>query len=257
MASITATVFTITFQGALGGQPIPTIVATNLTLAPVAAAVSAAITTAVSFADGTTINGGIVNLGSASALGTGGIVINGGTLETSVAGGLSISAIRSRLNNSVLSMAGSNSITFSGAATFGGLNNSVAVNGTGNLIFTGEAIGSGGLTKSGSGTMILAGAGTFLGLTVVNAGILNVQNATALGTLTLGTIVNSGATLAVQGGINSAEVIAVSGTGVGGNGDDSTVRRRPASSRPATIRSPARSRWSATQRSVSTPAFCP
>ena len=77
------------------------------------------------------------------------------------------------------------------------------------------------LTKTDSGTVTLGGtsANTYTGTTTVNAGVMNIQNNTALGTATLGTTVNAGAALEVQGGLTAvAENITLNGTGVGGNG---------------------------------------
>jgi fibronectin-binding autotransporter adhesin len=76
---------------------------------------------------------------------------------------------------------------------------------------------SGPLTKSGTGTWTLTGADTFTGATTISAGILNIQNATALGTTASGTTISSGATLQLQGGITvGAEALTISGTGASG-----------------------------------------
>lgn len=71
------------------------------------------------------------------------------------------------------------------------------------------------------GTVVLAGADTFEGYTMVTAGFLALDNATALGGAPLnggrGTTVDSGATLQLEGGITYAiEPLALNGTGVGG-----------------------------------------
>src|SRR6202035_5510630 len=57
----------------------------------------------------------------------------------------------------------------------------------------------------------------FTGTTTINAGILNIQNATALGTVASGTAISSGATLQLQGGITvGAEALTINGTGASG-----------------------------------------
>ncbi len=78
--------------------------------------------------------------------------------------------------------------------------------------------GAGTVTKSGAGTLVLSGANTFTGTTTINAGVVNIQNATALGTTAAGTTVASGARLELQGGIAvGAEALTINGSG-GGSG---------------------------------------
>ena len=83
--------------------------------------------------------------------------------------------------------------------------------------------GTGGLTKAGaaSDTLLLSGINTYTGLTTVSAGTLQLGDYRALGGATAGTVIESGATLDLNGVYtagNSNEPISVSGTGVGGNG---------------------------------------
>src|SRR5260370_8686716 len=73
---------------------------------------------------------------------------------------------------------------------------------------------SGTLTKSGTGPWTLTGADTFTGATTISAGILNIQNATGLGTTVSGTTISTGPTLQLQGGITvGAEALTITGTG--------------------------------------------
>ena len=79
--------------------------------------------------------------------------------------------------------------------------------------------GANGFSKNGTGTMVLSGANSYTGATTVSAGVLNIQNASALGTTAAGTTVASGAALEIQNNITvGAEALSLAGTGVGSNG---------------------------------------
>lgn len=61
------------------------------------------------------------------------------------------------------------------------------------------SVGNGGLIKAGAGTLELGGANSYTGATTINAGTLLISNNSALGTTDGNTVVNSGATLALNG----------------------------------------------------------
>ena len=96
---------------------------------------------------GTTVNSGIVALGTSSSLGTGPVAFNGGIIRT------------------LGSIAPGNNMGFEGA---GGTFDTGAFSPT----FSGSITGAGGLTKIGAGTMILAGSGSWTGGTTVSQGYL-------------------------------------------------------------------------------------
>ena len=105
---------------------------------------------------------------------------------------------------------GTVSVTNNGALTF---NRSNAAS------FSNDITGSGTVTQAGSGTLTLSGANGYDGLTSVNAGILSVSHATALGSLVAGTTVGANASLELLGGITvGAEALGLSGTGSASNG---------------------------------------
>ena len=82
----------------------------------------------------------------------------------------------------------------------------------------GAIAGPGGLTKMGSGSLTVSSANSYTGDTVIKGGTLIANNATALGTAAGGTTITNGGTLD-EGGMNlGAEIVTVSGDGVGGNG---------------------------------------
>ena len=80
--------------------------------------------------------------------------------------------------------------------------------------------GSAGITKTGDGTMILSGTNTYIGPTIVDNGTLRLGAPTsALGTVSGGTTVNSGAVLDLNGyTLSTSEPLTLNGTGISGSG---------------------------------------
>ncbi len=102
-----------------------------------------------------------------------------------------------------------------------GADNTFTVSAGGTLAFgAGVAIsGAYGITKAGPGTLSLSDANTYTGATNVTAGVLNIQSGSALGNITSGTIVSTGAALQLQAGITiSAEDLTLNGSGVSNTG---------------------------------------
>lgn len=91
--------------------------------------------------------------------------------------------------------------------------------GNGNIVQTdGFSSGWGGITYNGTGKLILSQANNYKGKTTINSGTLNVQHSNALGSSYNGTIINSGATLEIQGGINiNNESLDLAGNGADGS----------------------------------------
>jgi fibronectin-binding autotransporter adhesin len=79
--------------------------------------------------------------------------------------------------------------------------------------------GAGTVTKTSAGTFTLSGANSYTGTTTISAGVLNIQNASALGATSSGTTVDSSASLQLQGGIAvGAESLTLNNAGVSGAG---------------------------------------
>src|SRR5207253_7468745 len=82
----------------------------------------------------------------------------------------------------------------------------------------GQTGGSFGLDKVGLGKVSLLRADTYAGATTVYAGVLNIRNACALGTIGAGTLVITGAALELQGPVGggisfAAEPLTINGAG--------------------------------------------
>ena len=146
-----------------------------------------------SYSGGTTISGGTLQLTSNNGLGStsGSLTVNsGGVLDINgysptvgaLNGSGTIDIVTAGGNPTLLIGSGGASGTFSG----------VIQNTTGALV----------LTKTGAGTEVLSGSNTYAGTTSINGGVLNVQNANALGGTSGGyVLVSNSAALQLQGGI--------------------------------------------------------
>ncbi|MGA2053167.1 MAG: autotransporter-associated beta strand repeat-containing protein, partial [Opitutales bacterium] len=120
-------------------------------------------------------NGGTLALNyggnaTASALGTGSLIINGGNLDNTSGSALTLATNNTQIWNSSFTFTGTNSLSFGTGAVTLGSSPTVTVN-AGNL--TAGAIGGSGfgLTKSGAGTLTL-GAPSYTGGTTVTGGTL-------------------------------------------------------------------------------------
>ena len=100
-----------------------------------------------------------------------------------------------------------NSFTVSGIISNGLDANSTATNSLNNS-----------LTKNGTGTVTLSASNTYVGSTTISGGVLNIQNASALGTIAGSTTVSGSTALEIQGGISTAEPLTIGGTGIGSTG---------------------------------------
>ena len=150
-----------------------------------------------------TDSAGAYNLGGG---GTNGIVFNGGTL---------------RVTGTTMTNFGNHTPTFT-ATKLVALDIASAAN---NFTIT-QALNqtTGGLTKSGAGTLTLTGASTFTGAIIVAGGKLTLSNTvganTANGNFKVGTVTNTGATLNITSGANITNrfnlFVGDAGAGTGG-----------------------------------------
>ncbi len=147
-------------------------------------------------------------------------VSNAGALNSSGTGAATFQGAITLAADTTINANGATSLTLSGGIT--GSNTNLVLGGTTNTAGTVSgviAIGSGSIIKNDADIWNLSGANTYTGLTTVAAGSLVIRNSQGLGTTDNGTVVSSGASMALFTGVNvGAEALTLSGTGVGNLG---------------------------------------
>ena len=153
------------------------------------------LSAANSYSGGTTNWSGVLALGGDNVLGTGKVVLYGGTLASDgVAARALTNAITLAYNAQFGSGVGSGDLLLSGTMDMGTYVRTLTASNS--TIISGAMTNSAGFVKMGNGTLTLSGANTFSGTSVLNAGTLALGGANVLGSsvVTLG-----GATLASDG----------------------------------------------------------
>ena len=124
-----------------------------------------ALSSSNSYSGGTTVSGGTLQLGNNSSLGTGGLTANAGTVE--LLGG--VSPVVTSLSGAAGRIVGSSSTLT--------VNQSTTTTFAGSLA---DEFASLSLSKTGAGTLVLAGSNSYSGATTLNAGVLKVGAVNAL-----------------------------------------------------------------------------
>ncbi|MEO6847083.1 MAG: autotransporter-associated beta strand repeat-containing protein, partial [Chthoniobacterales bacterium] len=181
-----------------------------------AGAGSVTLTGANTFSGGTTLTSGQLNVNSANALGTGALTIAGGVLDNTSGVPITLATNNALNLNSNLTFTGSDSLTFgTSAVSLGSATRTITVNGN-PLILDGAVGGSTtkiGLTKAGTGTLVLNGANTYAGVTTISGGTLQLGNSTLQGSLATASKITDNATLAFELPNDSTFSNVISGTG--------------------------------------------
>ncbi len=171
----------VSFDGAISGPNSLTVVGGTGTVI---------LNNANTYAGGTVLDGGLLQVGHSNALGAGTLTLAGGTILASVSVNLPNAVV---IPNTTVTIAGTNNLTFSGSTTLIGTA-TLAVTDTGLVTFSGVISGTGQLTTAGSNAgsvLVLSGNNTYSGGTTVNGAAgatILVGNNNAFGT---GAIISS------------------------------------------------------------------
>jgi fibronectin-binding autotransporter adhesin len=170
------------------------------------------LTAAGSFSGGSTITGGIVQVGSNTALGSGAISIADATLRSDVNTARTLGNALTIGGSTTLGASSTGALTFSNASPVSLSNNTTLTTGIG-ITFSSGLSGTGGrtFTKAGSTTLTLNGASSVDGGITINAGGITVGTG---GSLSSDVTVNGGGTLtnAVTNGISGNVAVNNNGT---------------------------------------------
>ena len=172
------------------------------------------ITNSNSYNGVTQFNGGLLNLNNASAVGTGALTINGGTLGNTSGSLVTLAANNPQSWNANVVFSGPYDLNLGTGAVTLSASRTVTVT-AGNLTVGGPIAGAGmTLTKAGPGNLVLAGANTYNAGTFVLAGTLTTANDAALGSGPVTLSPSSGtAVLALCSASPSIGLLANSGVG--------------------------------------------
>ena len=152
----------------------------------------------------TKVGAGTMTLSGASTY-LGGTTVNAGTLQAGAANVFAPASAYTIANGATLNLAGFNqsigSLAGAGAVTLGAATLTTGNDNT-STTFSGAISGTGGLTKIGTGTLLLTGTSNYTGATTVNAGTLSVNGSIASSALT----VNAGGTIGGNGTIGNTTI---------------------------------------------------
>lgn len=183
------------------------------------------------YTGGATLNSGTLNInnsgsgGTSSAIGTGRLTINGGTLNNTSGSTITLSTNNAQSWNGDFAFTGTNDLNLGTGAVTLNATRTITVN-SGNLTVGGPISGTGyGLTKNGSGTLILSGSNSFSGNTTINAGTLQASVTGALANTSIVNLNGGSLLVAATDAINDSTEIRMGGgkLGLSGSGISETI----------------------------------
>jgi len=202
--------YTFTGSGAIGGTTTLTKAGTN----------SLTIASANTYSGGTVVSNGTLVLANASALGSGTLDIEGGSLDSMVPNLINANNNPITLDNDLIFL-GSQNMNLGGGAVSFGANRQIAVSNNTLTVAGPISATSAALTKGGSGTLLLLNTGNAYTGTTVSQGTLRQGAANTLGVTTGGLTMNGG-TLDLNGFALTVNALAGTTNGVilnnGGSG---------------------------------------
>ena len=152
---------------------------------------------------------------TSGGMGTGPITFNGGTIRGTTTAAINLgNAINFNADTTIPTGGADQVLTFSGPVSLGGAGTArtLTQSSTNDVVFSGAISGTLGLTKAGTGRLVLSGASSYSGTTTVTTGRLNVNNPTGSATGSGQVIVANAASLGGTGAVSGSVTVQSGGT---------------------------------------------
>jgi autotransporter-associated beta strand protein len=169
----------------------------------------------------TTVNSGTLNINNANALGTGALTMNGGAIDNTSGAAIILATTNAQNWNGDFAFGGTKDLDLGANNVPLTASRTITTNGAAKLIVSSVISGTGfGIGKAGTGKMVISGANTYTGSTIINAGTLEISGGTTGDTnanIQISPNLGDNGTLLVSGGIVNADRVIIGGNN-GNNG---------------------------------------